>query len=113
MDNNAEQTTAMDYKAMGVAILAKVSYLTSITQMDDAYDITVYEIQQLLSPRHREQLKHLTMDGPLWDGDICSKTARDDLIDWSLAVRVAVKGEQGYTAATYRGYNVHRATKGA
>jgi len=48
--------------------------------------------------------------GPLWDGDVPSKIERDTLINQGLAVRVVVKGSDGYTAATYRGrdaYNQH------
>jgi len=57
----------------------------------------------------REQLRQLVMEGPVWDGDVVSKSARDNLLRWDLAVRVFVKGEQGFTAATYRGWNVLRA----
>ena len=46
--------------------------------------------------------------GPLWDGDIPSKCGRDDLIDRGLAVRVIVKGADGYTAATYAGRDAYK-----
>ncbi|KVN83456.1 hypothetical protein [Burkholderia ubonensis] len=41
--------------------------------------------------------------GPLWDGDVPSKAGRNKLIEWGLATRVVVNGEEGYTAATYAG----------
>ncbi len=46
----------------------------------------------------------LVEQGPLWDGDLPSKTGRDCLIERGLAVRVVVKGEDGWQAATYAGY---------
>lgn len=45
--------------------------------------------------------------GPLWDGDVPSKSGRDSLIEMGLAVRVIMKGEQGYTACTYTGGQVY------
>lgn len=41
--------------------------------------------------------------GPLEDGDVPSKAERDNLLRYSLAQRVIVKGQDGYTAATYQG----------
>lgn len=56
-----------------------------------------------LSSAERETLDALVVVGPLWDGDVPSKSGRDDLIDRGYAVRVVVKLEDGYTAATYAG----------
>jgi hypothetical protein len=47
--------------------------------------------------------------GPLWDGDVPSKAGRDSLIAQGLAVRVVVKGEDGWQAATYAGRDAYRA----
>jgi len=52
-----------------------------------------------------EQLEQLVR-GPVWDGDIISKTYRDELFDMGLAIRVCCKGEQGYTGAKYTAYTV-------
>jgi hypothetical protein len=52
----------------------------------------------------------LVEQGPLWDGDVPSKVERDTLIEQGLAVRIVFRGQDGYTAATYRGrdaYNQH------
>ena len=46
--------------------------------------------------------------GPICDGDIPSKSGRDNLIDRQLAVRVIVRGEDGYTAATYTGRDLYK-----
>jgi hypothetical protein len=40
---------------------------------------------------------------------VISKTQRDTLMSWGLASRVCVKGEQGYTAANYIGWDVLKA----
>jgi hypothetical protein len=46
--------------------------------------------------------------GPLWDGDVPSKAGRDSLITQGLAVRVVVKGEDGWQAATYTGRDAYK-----
>ena len=54
-----------------------------------------------------DTLVALVENGPCWDGDVPSKAARDELIDQGLAIRVVVKGENGYTAATYTGRDTY------
>jgi hypothetical protein len=56
-----------------------------------------------------DTLHALVLNGPLWDGDVPSKSGRDSLIDRGLAVRVVVRGEDGYTAATYAGRDTWKA----
>ncbi len=56
-----------------------------------------------------DTLVALVEQGPLWDGDVPSKTGRDRLIDRGLATRVVVKGEDGWTAASYTGRDAYRA----
>lgn len=46
--------------------------------------------------------------GPLYDGDVPSKSGRDQLIAMGLAMRVVAKGEDGYTAATYAGRDAYK-----
>jgi hypothetical protein len=62
-----------------------------------------------LSSIQKECLQQLLFKGPVWDGDIISKSARGDLFQCGLAVRCCFKGEQGYTAATYPAYTIYRA----
>lgn len=50
-----------------------------------------------------DTLVALVEQGPVWDGDVPSKRSRDELVTAGYAVRVVVKGEQGYAAATYKG----------
>ena len=51
----------------------------------------------------------LVETGPLWDGDVPSKSARDSLIDKGFAVRCIVKGKDGWQAATYAGRDAYKA----
>mgnify|MGYP001611851057 CR=1 FL=1 len=63
----------------------------------------------LFSSPTQEALRQLVEQGPVWDGDVISKTQRDTLLILGLASRACVKGEQGYTVANYRGADVLRA----
>lgn len=62
-----------------------------------------------LTSAEREVLYGLIEHGPLWDGDVPSKVGRDALIIKGLAVRVVVKCEDGFTAATYAGRDAYKA----
>lgn len=64
-----------------------------------------------LSSGEREQLNQLLHQGPVYDGNVLSKSNRSNLIDYGLAVRCCYKGEQGYTAATYAAYTVFNSSK--
>lgn len=57
----------------------------------------------------KETLIALVEQGPLWDGDVPSKAGRDALIAQGLAVRVVVKGDDGWQAATYAGRDAYKA----
>lgn len=49
--------------------------------------------------------------GPLWDGDVPSKSARDTLTVDGFMQRVVVKGEEGFNACTYLGARLYRLGK--
>lgn len=76
--------------------------------MDDAYFECAHLAACLLEKRLHEQLTQL-INGPVWDGDICSKANRSELFSLGLAVRVCHKGEQGYTGATYFAHSIIKA----
>ena len=61
-----------------------------------------------LSGAEVETLIALVECGPLWDGDVPSKSGRDGLIQRGRAVRIVVKGADGYQAATYAGRDVYK-----
>lgn len=62
-----------------------------------------------LSGGEIDTLVALVECGPLWDGDVPSKSARDSLIVKGLAIKVVVQGEDGWQAATYTGRDIYKA----
>lgn len=46
--------------------------------------------------------------GPLFDGDVPSKTGRDSLISMGYMAKVVVKGEDGFNACTHKGAWAYR-----
>ena len=72
---------------------------------DDGYFHYAHLAACLLDKRLHGQLRQL-VNGPVWDGDVISKSDRGELFELGLAIRVCHKGEQGYTGATYFAYSV-------
>ena len=64
--------------------------------------------QMALTGAEAETLVALVEHGPLWDGDVPSKSGRDGLLQKGYAVRIVVKGEDGYQAATYAGRDAYK-----
>lgn len=77
-------------------------------QCEPGYIDRCREAWRMLSSARRAELQQLVEQGPVWDGDVISKQARDDLLHCKLASRACVKGEQGYTVANYRGWDVYK-----
>jgi hypothetical protein len=89
------------------AVIGFVRYrLLNMDQCDADYDPICRRAFSIMSLAQRDGLRQLITQGPVWDGDVSSKAARDDLLQMGLASRACVKGEQGYTVANYRGYDV-------
>jgi len=78
---------------------------------EDMYQLTVKKIAESLISVEKTTLHALLSDGPLFDGDVPSKIGRDLLIDKDLAVKVIVKGSDGYQVATYLGRDVFKYLK--
>lgn len=72
---------------------------------DKGYFEYAHLVAVTIDDRLHEQLGQL-VNGPVWDGDVISKSDRGELFDLGLAIRVCVKGEQGYTGATDFAYSV-------
>ena len=70
------------------------------------------EIKKAL-PGSFATLVALVEDGPLWDGDLPSKTESTALIDAGYAIRVLVDGRDGYTASTIKGSTLYRLVYGS
>lgn len=77
---------------------------------DDSYFDICKAIALIFPKNIAEQLEQL-VNGPVWDGDIISKSDRSVLFDMGLAIRVCHKGEQGYTGATYTAFSILREIK--
>lgn len=93
----------MDLARKAAAILETAEWGTN------EYEVATFALYFALTGVQRDQLRQLLFTGPIWDGDVLSKNARGDLFQLGLAVRCCVKGEQGYTAASYRAYTVWNA----
>jgi hypothetical protein len=85
------------------------AHLVHANQLDPDYDALCRRARDhYLTAIQREMLKQLVECGPVWDGDVLSKEARDDLLASGLASRACVRGDQGYTVANYCGWDVLR-----
>lgn len=78
---------------------------------DDKYLSYAPIVWDGLSSAQREQLVQLLFTGPVYDGSVISKSARDELIEYGLATRCCFMGEDGYTAATYPALTVFKSSK--
>ncbi|RYY67678.1 MAG: hypothetical protein EOO12_00025 [Chitinophagaceae bacterium] len=58
--------------------------------------------------RLHEALYQLHNNGPVWDGDVVSKTYRSDLLDIGACAKVIVKRQEGFNACTYLGRRLLR-----
>lgn len=55
-----------------------------------------------------EVIRALFERGPLFDGDVPSKQARDELVREGFVSKVVVNGDEGYNACTYSGARLYR-----
>lgn len=81
--------------------------LAQADQCSDDWNIDVKDLAKLIEKDYKASLQQLLFHGPVYDGNVISKTRRDDLITLGLAVRVCFKGTQGFTAATYLAFSVN------
>ena len=86
--------------------------ISAMMESDDKYFSYGAIVWDGLSGGEREQLTQILFHGPVYDGCVISKSDRDRLIEYGLATRCCFMGEQGYTAATYLAFSVHKQGKG-
>ena len=55
-----------------------------------------------------DTIKAAYLKGPLYDGDVPSKSARDELVSSGFMEKVIVRGEEGFNACTYKGAELFR-----
>jgi hypothetical protein len=87
-----------------LSILHEDLKLSTENEILEANDSIVRAV--FLYPGQIETLKAIHDQGPLFDGDVPSKTARDFLLSTGLVTKIVVKGEQGFNACTYKGSKV-------
>ena len=63
---------------------------------------------QEMNSGEREMIIATFNQGPLYDGDVPSKSARDTLVSDGFISKVIVKGEDGFNACTYKGLRAYR-----
>ncbi len=63
---------------------------------------------QEMSGGERDTIRAAFSHGPLYDGDVPSKSARDTLIKDDFIAKIVVKGEDGFNACTYKGRMAYR-----
>lgn len=76
----------------------------------DLYFEIVEAIALIFPKCIKEQLQQL-VNGPIWDGNIISKSDRGILFEMGIATRVCCKGEQGHTGSKYIGYSILKKIK--
>lgn len=88
-------------------IVKQIRELVNQSRNDDDrnYFDYVEKIAKLFPYDLIEQLYQL-VNGPIFDGEVISKSDRDTLIEMGIATRVCCKGQQGYTASKYIGYTI-------
>lgn len=99
-------------KSLTLGLVAEVNHL----DIDDVEDIEQITKILVTASRIRNVSLAATLDaivtrGPLYDGDIPSKSDRDALLGHGVIEKVVVKGEQGYQAANYFGWAVWKSLK--
>ena len=61
-----------------------------------------------MSPAAIDCVYALFERGPLYDGDVPSKSGRDMLLHGGFAAKIVMNGEEGYNACTYKGARAYR-----
>ena len=97
--------------AQEVGRVAQIQRAMEMIESEDQYEAGYALCWDALTTSEREVLNQLLHTGPVWDGNVISKSDRNTLIRIGLAVRCCFKGEAGYTAASYAGLGVFKAGK--
>lgn len=87
-------------------VLHECVTLSSEVEIKQACELIVRA--QCATPAEVEVIRALFERGPLFDGDVPSKQARDELAREGFVSKVVVNGEEGYNACTYSGACLYR-----
>ena len=97
------------HKELQTAVKIPLRQIKQVDQADEQWDVAIRDLATLLKEQYKDALSQLILKGPVEDGDITSKSKRDDLIEMGLANKIAHRGEFGFSAATYVGLYVFKA----
>ncbi len=96
--------------------MASVKQLMSTLHMDvelfSADDIAdavrlIIRVEEM-SAGERDTIRAAFTKGPISDGDVPSKSSRDQLVKDGFIAKVVAFGQEGYNACTYRGAQAYR-----
>ena len=96
--NSLKSSLAFQYRQEQVAKQMAGAYSTFGDMLKDDAELSGAEIDTLIA---------LVEQGPLWDGDVPSKSGRNSLLERGYACKIVVRGEDGYQAATYSGRDAY------
>lgn len=63
---------------------------------------------QEMSNGERDTIRAAFKCGPIYDGDVPSKSGRDSLLKDGFMAKVVVNGEDGFNACTHKGARAYR-----
>lgn len=80
--------------------------LSSAEELKIACELII-EVQSM-DGAERDCIRAAYRLGPLYDGDVPSKSGRNSLLEKGYMAKVVVKGEDGYNACTHKGAWAYR-----
>lgn len=92
-----------------LCVLNESVELSSANELKDAIKLII-EVQAM-NYGMRDCIRAAFLNGPLDDGDVPSKSGRDELLTSGYMSKIVVNGEEGYNALTYKGARAYRLIK--
>lgn len=87
-------------------VLHESTELSSEKELKSACELII-DVQAMGSDE-RDCIRCSYHQGPLFDGDVPSKSGRDRLLEKGYMAKVVVNGEDGYNACTHKGAWAYR-----
>lgn len=87
-------------------VLHESPVMSSAEELREACELIIRV--QAMDAADRDVIRATFRQGPLDDGDVPSKKARDVLLEDGFVSKVVVRGEEGYNACTYKGARAYR-----
>lgn len=80
--------------------------LSTDSELSEAVKL-IMRVQKMDSGQ-RDVIRAAYLKGPLEDGDVTSKSARDILITDGFISKIVVNGQDGFNACTYKGRDAYK-----